>query len=93
MADSYLKPNTIAKCHQRIDDLLHTNRTQADDIGNLKRHIDQLSLSEKKLAVERDTYRIKWKRMLKMHLGLRAVLSTLAAHPDDFEDYIDETNP
>lgn len=71
----------------RIEDLLHTNKTQAETIGQLRIELDTLkrdkALAEHKCCV----YKIKWERLRKIHLGLKAVLSSLGSTADDFEDF------
>lgn len=87
MSDPYFKPKTIAKCHDRIDGLLHTNKTQAETIGEFRIECEKLKLKAARAEAEREIFRIKWSRLLKMHQGLKAVLSTLSANSDDFEEY------
>lgn len=36
MKDAYFYPDTIEKCHKQISNLLHTNESQATQLGNLK---------------------------------------------------------
>lgn len=87
MKDDYFKPNTIAKCHDRIDGLLHTNKTQGETIGEFRIECEKLKLRAARAEAEKEIFRVKWTRLLKMHQGLKAVLSTLSANADDFEEY------
>ena len=45
MSDLFFKPKTIKDCHKRIEGLLHTNKTQADELGKIK---EELSILKQK---------------------------------------------
>lgn len=91
MSDPYFFPKTLAKSHERIRDILHTNKTQAETIGEMRSEIEKLKLLSAKAECNLTIYKVKWERLRKIHLGLKAVLASLSATGDDFEDYDKES--
>lgn len=56
MTDSFFKPKTIKDCHKRIEGLLHTNKTQADELGKIKEDLAVLKQKYEEVVKANQTF-------------------------------------
>lgn len=47
--DEYFYPKTVAKCHETIDAFIHTNKTQAEEIQELRSYSRMMEQEKAKL--------------------------------------------
>jgi len=62
--DKYFYPTTIAKCHERMKGILHTNKTQADHIASLQSRLSSAEVKERLLEMQVLTFQTKLKLLL-----------------------------
>lgn len=69
--DKYFYPTTIAKCHKTIDGMLHTNKTQAEEIGKLRGDLISAAREQASLANQALQFKEKYERVVKGHEAVK----------------------
>jgi len=77
MKDSYFFPNTVKKCHERIEGYQHTNRVQAEELGQLKQQLHEMDLKLKMAETKALIAHQRADNMLSEFQALKAMLRML----------------
>jgi uncharacterized coiled-coil protein SlyX len=91
MSKDSLKPKKVVDCHFRIDDLLHTNKTQAEHIAILQSRLHASDLATAKLNAQLTIMTVKFNNLLGDWKALKGMLGMLAA--DEVLDFMPRVEP
>lgn len=86
MKDKYFYPSTVSKCHERIEGMLHTNKTQAEDIHTLQSRLHGEDLKNAKLNAQLLISRTAHNNLVADWKALKGLLAMLSR--DDVTEFM-----
>jgi hypothetical protein len=89
--DKYFHPTTIKKCHERIDGMVHTNKSQAEHIATLQSRLHTADLERAKAQAIEVIVRVKFNNLLGDYKALKLMLGMLAR--DEVLDFLPRIEP